>query len=273
MPDPRQLPWLLRLLDDDSPEVRSAVLDQFASFGEELENHLSRLDLPRTAREMGLIESLLREGRRRRLRSGWEALATVQGDKPLLEAGQDCVSRFLRRDRDGRTLTEELDALAEAFGAGAREQDALALGSFLFRTRGLTGDRETYEDPSGSDLHHVITSGKGLPISLASIYILVAYRLGLRVEGCNLPGHFLALAGHGGRTFVVDCFNDGAVLLDADLARLSAHAPVRTVDLAALQCDARVILARVMRNLSAALRRRSDEQSLEDAALVESLSI
>jgi len=272
MADPRQLPWLLRLLDDDSPEVRSAVLDQFASFGDDLEDYLDRLDLPRTERELGLIESLVREGRRRRLRAGWDTLASVGEDKALLEAGQDLVSRFLRRDRTGRTLTAELDALAEAFGAAAREQDVLSLAEYLFRTRGLTGDRETYDAPSGSDLHHVITSGKGLPISLASIYILVAHRLGLRVEGCNLPGHFLALAEHGGKTFVVDCFNDGTVLLDADLARLSAHAPVRTVDLAALKCDAHVILARVLRNLTAALRRRADEQSLEDAALLESLT-
>ena len=272
MPDPRQLPWLLRLLDDDSPEVRTAVLGQFASYGEELEVYLGELDLPRTERELGLIESLVREGRRRRLRAGWESLPSVQEDKALLEAGQDLVSRFLRRERSGRTLTEELDALAGEFGAGAREQDALALAEFLFRTRGLTGNREKYDDPSGSDLHHVITSGKGLPISLASIYILVAHRLGLRVEGCNLPGHFLALAEQGGKTFVVDCFNDGTVLLDSDLARLSAHAPVRTVDLAALRCDARVILARVLRNLTAALRRKGDEQSLEDAALLESMS-
>jgi len=272
MPDPSQLPWLLRLLDDDSPEVRTAVRDQFASFGDKLEDYLDTLELPRTERERGLIESLVREGRRRRLRDGWEMLASVHGDKPLLEAGQDLVSRFLRRDRAGRSLPEELDVLADGFGTGTRDQDPLSLAEYLFRTRGLTGDRETCDDPAGSDLHRVITTGKGLPISLVSIYILVAHRLGLRVEGCNLPGHFLALADHGGRTFVVDCFNDGTVLLDADLARLSAHAPVRTVDLAALKCDAHVILARVLRNLTAALRRKGDEQSLEDASLLEKLS-
>jgi len=272
MPDPRQLPWLLRLLDDDSPEVRSAVEDQFAQYGDDLEDQIAGLELPHSARELGLIESLVREGRRRRLRAGWESLSAVSGDKELLEAGQDLISRFLRRDRGGRTLGEELDALTRAFEAGPPEQDALSLAEFLFRTRGLTGDRETYDDPAGSDLHHVLTTGKGLPISLASIYILVARRLALSVEGCNLPGHFLALAEHGGKTFVVDCFNDGRILLDADLARLSAHAPVRTADLVALRCDAGVILGRVLRNLNAALTRKGDEQSLKDAALLESLS-
>jgi hypothetical protein len=94
----------------------------------------------------------------------------------------------------------------------------------------------------------------------------------MSVEGCNLPGHFLALASHGGRRFVVDCFNRGLVLLDTDLARLSSAAPVKTADLAALQCDAGAILGRVLRNLVRSLRRSQDEQAAEDAALLERLA-
>jgi regulator of sirC expression with transglutaminase-like and TPR domain len=104
------------------------------------------------------------------------------------------------------------------------------------------------------------------------VYILVAHRLGMTVEGCNLPGHFLALALHGGRKFIIDCFNGGIVLLDSDLARMSDAAPVRTRDIAALECDADVILARVLRNIGAAFRRNEDEQAAEDAALVEKLA-
>ncbi len=67
MPDPGQLPYLLRLPDDDSPEVRGAVLEQFEAFGDSLEDHLCGLSLPGAA---GLIQGLLREGRRRRLAGG-----------------------------------------------------------------------------------------------------------------------------------------------------------------------------------------------------------
>jgi hypothetical protein len=269
MPDPRQLPYLLRLLDDDSPDVRGAVMDQFAAFGDSLEEHLRGLPLPEPS---GLIQSLLREGRRRRLSAGWEGLSAVGEDKPRLEAGQDLVSRFLRSDATGRTLGQALDALAAEFRSGVYERDPLALSEFLFQSKGLAGPRDAYDNPRNSDLLHVITKREGLPVSLACIYMLVAHRLGMHVEGCNLPGHFLALAIHGGHKFVVDCFNGGIVLLDSDLARFSRSAPVRTTDLAALECDAGVILARVLRNLVAAFRRSEDEQAAKDAALVEKLA-
>ncbi len=269
MPDPRQLPYLLRLLDDDSPDVRGAVLDQFAAFGDSLEYHLRGLHLPEHHR---IIQRLLREGRRRRLSAGWAGLSAIEGDKPRLEAGHDLVSRFLRADAMEGTLGEALDALAGEFRSGLYENDALALSEFLFQIKGLAGARDTYYNPRNSDLLHVITKREGLPISLSCVYMLVAHRLGMIVEGCNLPGHFLALALHGGRKFVIDCFNGGIVLLDSDLARLSSSAPVRTTDLTVLECDAGVILARVLRNIGAAFRRSEDEQAAEDAALVEKLA-
>jgi regulator of sirC expression with transglutaminase-like and TPR domain len=269
MPDPRQLPFLLRLLEDDSPEVRGAVMDQFAAFGDALEDHLRGVPLPGDTR---LIRSLLREGRRRRLSAGWASLAAVSGDKERLEAGHDMLSRFLRPEGGAGTLTQALDELAGEFNGGLYEKDVLSLSEFLFRIKGMSGAREAYYEPLNSDLLHVITKREGLPISLVCVYMLVAHRLGMVVEGCNLPGHFLALALHGGRNFVVDCFNGGVVLLDSDLARLSAPAPVRTTDLAGLRCDAGVILSRVLRNLHAAFRRVDDEQAAEDAALVGKLA-
>jgi regulator of sirC expression with transglutaminase-like and TPR domain len=269
MPDPSQIPYLLRLLDDDSPDVRGAVLDQFASFGDSLEDHLREMSLPDPPR---IIRSLLREGRRRRLFAGWAGLSAVEGDKTRLESGHDLLSRFLRRDAAEGTLGKALDALAAEFRSGLYEKDALALSEFLFRIKGLAGARDRYYNPRNSDLLHVITHREGLPISLCCVYILVAQRLGMKVEGCNLPGHFLALALHGGRKFVIDCFNGGIVLLDPDLARLSSTAQVRTSDLAALECGAGVILARVLQNLIAAFRRSEDEQAAEDADLIEKLA-
>lgn len=269
MPDPGQLPYLLRLLEDDSPDVRGAVMAQFEAFGDSLEDHLRGIPLPG---DPLLIERILREGRRRRFSSGWERLLAVAGDKDRLEAGHDLFSRFLRSDAGEETLRESLDALADEFRSNPCEKDVLALSEFLFRIKGLAGARESYYDPRSSDLKHVIRSREGLPISLVSIYILVARRLEMSVEGCNLPGHFLALARHGGRRFVIDCFNGGAVLLDSDLARLGGSAPVRTHDLEALECGAGVILARVLRNLVAAFRRIGDEQSAEDAKLIERIA-
>ncbi len=168
-------------------------------------------------------------------------------------------------------MSRLLDDLAREFRESQCEKDVFALSEFLFHTKHLRGARNTYYNPQNSNLMYVLVKGQGLPISLACIYILVASRCGLRVEGCNLPGHFLALGYHHGKRFVVDCYNGGVVLLDSDLARLSSVAPVNTSDLGALECRAQVILARVLRNIANALRRIDDENTAEDAEAVENI--
>ena len=52
--------------------------------------------------------------------------------------------------------------------------DAVALATFLFDERGLRGAAPAdYYNPLNSNLTHVLQSGAGLPITLASIFILV----------------------------------------------------------------------------------------------------
>ncbi|MCA9399424.1 MAG: heat shock protein HspQ, partial [Candidatus Omnitrophica bacterium] len=58
---------------------------------------------------------------------------------------------------------------------------------------------------------------KGIPISLASVYMLVGKRLGLQIEGCHFPGHFLAKIRVNGRNVFIDCFNGGQVIERGDI--------------------------------------------------------
>jgi len=271
VPDPKQLPYLIALLEDDSPQVREAVLEEFAAFGESLEDHLKRLELPDGPKYRRLIEGLIRSGRRTRFERAWKSLDLDAPDKTLLEAGHTLIAQFLQEPPADTRLSDALDALAQEFTRTVYDRDALALSEFLFQTKALGGAQDSYYNPQNSNLLHVIRSGEGLPISLCCIYMLVGSRLGLTIDGCNLPGHFLALASYAGRKFVVDCFNGGVVLLDTDLARLNPSAPVHTTDLAALQCDAEIILMRVLRNLHNAYRRREDDQAAEDSALFQRL--
>ena len=48
-----------------------------------------------------------------------------------------------------------------------------------------------YEDPRNSCLNEVLDRRTGIPITLALVYMEVARRAGLHVEGVNFPGHFL----------------------------------------------------------------------------------
>ena len=66
-----------------------------------------------------------------------------------------------------------------------------AVNRYLFGELGFAGNREQFDDPRNSCLNEVMDRKKGIPITMALVYIEVARRAGVRTEGVNFPGHFL----------------------------------------------------------------------------------
>ncbi len=66
-----------------------------------------------------------------------------------------------------------------------------ALNAYLFEDLQFVGNRDRYEDPRNSCLNEVLDRRTGIPITLALVYMEVARRAGLLVDGVNFPGHFL----------------------------------------------------------------------------------
>lgn len=67
----------------------------------------------------------------------------------------------------------------------------MALNDYLFREQRFVGNDVHYEDPRNSFLNEVLDRRTGIPVTLALVYMEVARRAGLVVEGVNMPGHFL----------------------------------------------------------------------------------
>jgi len=59
MPDTSQLPYLLKLLDDDSETVRQSVIQAFRAFGSRLEAELCRLPDPPNQAQLEQIRKLV----------------------------------------------------------------------------------------------------------------------------------------------------------------------------------------------------------------------
>jgi regulator of sirC expression with transglutaminase-like and TPR domain len=95
-----------------------------------------------------------------------------------------------------------------------------ALNAYLFDEQGFIGNREKYEDPRNSCLNEVLERRTGIPITLALLYIEVAARAGLRVDGVNFPGHFLVrcpdVSAPGAKSIIIDPFHGGALLSEHD---------------------------------------------------------
>lgn len=145
------------------------------------------------------------------------------------------MARVAYPDLDPNPCLAALDRM----GATARDHVEIGLGGspprrmrlrivteFLYGQLGFAGNEEHYDDPRNSLLNDVLTRRTGIPITLALVFIAVARQAGLKVEGVNFPGHFLVRC-HAGAdddldrdSLIVDPFHRGAILDDADCARL-----------------------------------------------------
>ncbi len=95
-----------------------------------------------------------------------------------------------------------------------------ALNTVLFKELGFQGNRSEYYDPKNSFLNDVITRKKGIPISLSVVYMEVARRVGLSLEGIGFPGHFLVKYDDGDVEILIDVFNGGEIRAREDLDRM-----------------------------------------------------
>lgn len=100
--------------------------------------------------------------------------------------------------------------------------EVTALSDYLFSELGFVGNESRYEDPRNSCLNEVLDRRTGIPITLALVYMEVARRAGVAVEGVNFPGHFLLRCrarGERTRDLIIDAFHRGA-LLSEDACRV-----------------------------------------------------
>ncbi len=150
---------------------------------------------------------------------------------------------------------QTLDDLAKDFEkslpAGITPADKLtAFHRFLFEEQGFHGSRVNYYNPSNSYLNETIDDREGLPITLSVVYMTLGRRVGLKVEGVGLPGHFVVRAvPEMGEPVLIDPFERGKTL-SLDDAKSLVSETGRTWDDSALAAQtARQIVVRILRNL------------------------
>jgi regulator of sirC expression with transglutaminase-like and TPR domain len=93
---------------------------------------------------------------------------------------------------------------------------ATALATYLFDEGRFTGNNKDYFDARNSFLNDVMDRGIGIPITLSVVFIEVARRLGIKLFGVGMPGHFLVKHSDDNREVFFDPFNGGRVLTEAD---------------------------------------------------------
>jgi len=269
MPDPRQLPHLLSLLDDDSEVVREGLARELNAYGDSLKTELARLPVSPSPAQRKILQSLTQEQGRIWLRSHWQEWMSEPNEVLAMEKAMALISEF----QSGYMYPGDLSLILDDLAASAREKyphgDARDLAQFLFKDFGLKGAQSDYNNPLNNGLVYVIKERRGIPLSLSCVYILVGARLGLQIEGCNFPGHFLARVVENNEATLVDCFNGGAVVDHKVVAQMSEQTPWAIQHLIHHAAPTRVIVARALGNLGKAYHEQAEE---ENALLMAELS-
>jgi regulator of sirC expression with transglutaminase-like and TPR domain len=140
------------------------------------------------------------------------------------------------------------------------------LNQFFFRDMGFGGNVNNYYDPDNSYINAVLRTRRGIPISLAVLWLELAQGMGLKARGVNFPGHFMVKVNLPNGQVVIDPFT-GQSLSREDLSeRLEPYkrrnglvddfdVPVGLYLQAATPRD---IVARLLRNLKEIHRTQED---------------
>jgi len=132
------------------------------------------------------------------------ALLIALDEYPALD-----IPKYLR-EIEGMTAAVRSDAV---FSGKSQVIERLQrLNQFLFGIKGFRGNSADYYDPRNSFLNEVLDRRLGIPITLSVVLIEVGVRLGLKLEGVGLPGHFVVKCAVNGWEVFVDPFNKGEIL-------------------------------------------------------------
>ncbi|MDH4050936.1 MAG: transglutaminase-like domain-containing protein [Rubrivivax sp.] len=176
---------------------------------------------------------------------------------------------------DTQSVLAEVDLLAATVrqripaDAGALQRLRL-LNRYFFHELGFSGNVNDYHDPANSYLPDVLARRRGIPISLAILYIELATQVGLRAVGVSFPGHFLVKLHMPQGEVVVDPFTGQSLSRDQLEERLQPfrrRAVLRDEEDVPLglylqAAPPRDVIARLLRNLKEIHRNAGDLQLL-----------
>lgn len=141
--------------------------------------------------------------------------------------------------------------------------DAHSLVEFLSVKKRFTGNSDNYYSLSNSLLNHVLSSKRGIPITLALVYLAVVQKLKpdtqsletqpLNAWGINFPGHFLVAVSDDKGEHLVDPFK-GCLVSREDCYSIIANLYGRQHepdDRYFERADSRQLLRRILENLKA----------------------
>jgi regulator of sirC expression with transglutaminase-like and TPR domain len=259
---PSRIAALVRLLGDDDPKILKVAWDHLEQIGEaalpEIERASQSADDTRVRVQSGRF---LKEWSRREVFRRW--VDFCKGTEIDLEEGAFLIAQSEYPDIDVEKYRRDIESYAQILRgrlavARSTEDAVRKVSILLFHELGFRGDTKEFYNPENSYINRVLDLKRGIPISLATVYLLTARRVAVPVKGVGMPQRFLLKYKSSAHEVFVDVFNSGSLLTGRDCARLLADAKIPFHEDHLRSVTDREILARTLGNLLRIYHSRDD---------------
>ncbi|MCY1171115.1 Transglutaminase-like superfamily protein [compost metagenome] len=209
----------------------------------------------------------------------------VQSDEhfPLLEAAIS-LAQDEYPDLDVQQVLGDVDQLLARLkrrlpADASSLQKLRLLNQFFFHDLNFGGNVNDYYDPDNSYLNAVLKTRRGIPITLAVLWLELAGGLGLNARGVAFPGHFMVKINLPKGQVVIDPFTGQSLSREELSERLEPFKQKSSLDdefgmpigLYLQSAPPREIISRMLRNLKEIHKTQEDWQRLiavEDRLIV-----
>ena len=198
------------------------------------------------------------------------ALVADDASMPVLEVAAT-VAQDEYPGLDAQDVLAQVDTLADRLrrripADTAPLQRLRLVSQYFFQELGFAGNVNDYYDPRNSYLSEVLKTRRGIPITLALLYVEVANQAGLSACGVSFPGHFLVKLRMPRGEVVIDPFTGRSLSRDELDERLMPYRRQRglvgefdaPLGLFLQPSPPRDVIARLLRNLKEIHRTAED---------------
>jgi len=268
----KELKALVSLLDDDDQDVISHVEEKIHSLGIDiipyLEDHWEKVFNPIIQKRLeDLIHSLQFLFLQKRL-NDWK-----DSKKQDLLEGMWLAATYLYPDLEFEKIRGELEqifyeAWLEFKSDASPFEKVRILNSVLFDKLKFNPNSKNFHAPGNSMINTVLESKKGNPLTLCALYMMVAQKLKMPVQGVNLPNLFILTYKTPDQQFYINAFNHGIIFTRDDITNYIAHLNLTPMDIFYEPCSNKDMLRRLLRNLMVAFDKVGDHYKSEEVKIL-----
>ena len=151
------------------------------------------------------------------------------------------------------------------------------LNHIIFNIHKYSRNNLDFYSPKNSYINLVLETKKGNPVSLAILYLTIAFKLGIPIYGVNLPKNFILAYVEELYppkleteledkivSFYINPYNNGAILTKREIDYFLKQQKIKPLDSFYFPCDNKTIIQRLILNLIFAYERQEQFTKVEE---------